>query len=171
MMENLVSELLDHDRKSTSLLKALSKKYRNVPGYAANLVKLSQNENVQVSSGATWLLKAHILENGGLPPKLTTDLIERLDEVTAWESQLHICQSVKALKIPPSHSASLFEWLEQLSSHERPFLRAWSIDAACRVALQIKPLMTQARELLSAAETDPAASVRARAKHLRKLLP
>ena len=64
-------------------------------------------------------------------------------------------------------SAPLRLWLSPLLNHQRPFLRTWALDGLCHL-----PNAGQEPEILQhldAMENDPAASVRARARALRKM--
>ena len=116
----------------------------------------------------TWLLK-HALEQGEpLSVPLTTRLIAALRDDWAWEAELHVCQSVRYMKIDPSQARTLAHWLRKRLAHERAFVRAWSLDALCARAESNHRYRRSADEALDDAETDPAASVRARVRNLRK---
>ena len=60
------------------------------------------------------------------------------------------------------------DWFETLLKNDRPFLRAWSMDALQKLAQQDAELAQRADTALAAAEHDPAASVRVRARRWRK---
>ena len=101
--------------------------------FADTLILLAADAADPVSSAATWLIK-HVLERGKiLSPGQTGKLIEHLPAITAWGAQLHVCQSIRFLAIPPNYAAALLGWLRPLRRHDRPFLRAWALDATCEV--------------------------------------
>lgn len=138
--------------------------------FADTLILLAADAADPVSSAATWLIK-HVLERGKiLSPGQTGKLIEHLPAITAWGAQLHVCQSIRFLAIPPNYAAALLGWLRPLRRHDRPFLRAWALDATCEVAAQRGNAMPEARAALDAALTDPAASVKARARTILRRL-
>lgn len=116
----------------------------------------------------SWMLK-HALEQGEqLTVPLTTRLIAALREDWAWEAELHICQCVQYMKIDPAEARTLANWLRKRLGHDRAFVRAWSLDALCALASANPRYRRSAGEALSDAETDPAASVRARARNIKK---
>jgi len=118
----------------------------------------------------TWLLK-HALEQGEqLSGPLTNRLIAALRDDGAWEAELNICQSVRRMKIDPSQARTLANWLRKRLAHERAFVRAWSLDAQCALARANHRYRRAADEALSEADADPAASVRARVRYLKKAL-
>jgi hypothetical protein len=84
--------------------------------------------------------------------------------VTAWQSQLHICQSISYVTVPADLSPDLERWLRPLLDAPRPFLRAWAVDAMCRVYGASRKVTA----LLKKMETDDAASVRARVRNLSR---
>ena len=90
-----------------------------------------------------------------------------LKTVTAWEAQLHLCQIARHLTVSAKDAGRFATWLEGLLAHKRPFLRAWSLDALCRMALQHERYRTRALQALDAASRDSAASVAARVRRLR----
>lgn len=137
-------------------------------GYADTLILLSADAADHISTAATWLLKNFLETGGSLASVQVERLIERLPAVTARGAQLHVCQSVRFLEIPPNYAASLLVWLRPLRSSKHPFLRAWSIDATCEMALQRPNAMPEARNVLEAALSDPSASVKARARAIAR---
>ena len=138
------------------------------PDYPRALIEFSTSKHPQVACGATWLLKAHIQTKGPLPAGLTADLIHTLEHIETWDAQLHICQSISKMDIPASSADVLYAWLEPLITHDRPFVRAWSIDAICQLALQHNAYANKAQQALQGGADDPAASVRARVRNLQK---
>ena len=115
---------------------------------------------------ATWLLK-RLFEKGYSPDKTETGKhLDRLNVITNWEAQLHVCQSVRYLDLPSSQTEQLADWLAPLLRHKRPFLRAWSLDALVHMSKADKTYRSAAEIALANAEQDEAASVRARARNL-----
>lgn len=160
--------LSDFDGKATTLLGEAEAKFGSEPGYVSALIALSADHEGKLSAGATWLIKSALEQKRALSQGEVCALLDTLPDVTDWAAQLHLCQSVQFLSIPESHAASLAKWLDPLLSHERPFLRAWSLDALFRLAethVQFGPEFDAA---LDQASDDPAASVRARARNLSR---
>lgn len=167
-MSALREALKSFDGKAISLLAEARAKFGDRPRFLSELVRLAADDEAQISSGATWLIKDHLDHGDGLTARQTEDLMGSLDAVTSWQAQLHICQSVRRLEMPPHLARACADWLTPLLCSDRPFLRAWSMDALQHLAGQSADLAARAEAALKAAEDDPAASVRARARHWRK---
>jgi len=170
-MKVLLEELQAYDGKSTAILGETQARHGSGSSYAADLVDLAASaeapDSANVSDGATWLLKAHLESGGMLSAATTRRLFETLDQITAWQAQLHFCQMMAHLNIPAYQAAAVAAWLSPLLQHKRPFLRAWSMNALQHVAAQYPAFAANAAAALTAAEGDSAASVRARARKVR----
>lgn len=173
-MTSCLEELRDHisafDGRATTILGEAEARYRDRPDYLESLVALAGDETHAVSSGATWLIKAHLEAGGTLGRSETTGLLSSLAPITAWDVQLHLCQIAQYLTFSAKDANRFATWLESLLTHKRPFLRAWSVDALCRIALQHGRYREKAEDALEAASKDKAASVAARMRRLRKEL-
>jgi hypothetical protein len=166
VLESLRTRLTAFDRKSFSCLTEAAAALSDKADYGAALVELAGDEGA--SSGATWLIKHHAENGTPLPVPLCKDLADRLPQITAWDAQLHICQSARHLPYPDTATGQLLAFARPLLTHERPFLRAWSLDLLCYLTTRIPDLATEAETALARAAEDPAASVRARARNLTK---
>lgn len=164
----LRDDIAAFDGRATTILGEAEARFRARPDYAASLVALAGDAEPAVSSGATWLLKAHLEAGGALAPAETDALTASLRAIAAWDAQLHVCQSVRYLTLSARDAGRLARWLESLLAHERPFLRAWSLDALWRLASRHQRHRRRAEQAFEAAGEDPAASVKARARKLRK---
>jgi len=166
-MRELLEDLREYDGRAMTLLGEVQVRFAAAPGYLMSLADLSSCPEAHVSDGATWLLKAH-LENGGtLAPLETNRLLESLPTVTDWAAQLHVCQMLQWLNVGKDQAAPVAAWLEPLTKHERPFLRAWSMSALQALAQQHPSHSENAEAALCRAEGDKAASVKARARQVR----
>ena len=170
MSQDLFQQLLGYDRKSTESLNRIIEKFESRPRYVSRLIALSASEHPQIACGATWMLRAHIEANGTLSQAQTRKLINELPNITTWDAQLHICQSIGKLDLPANSAEALYAWLAPLIDHDRPFVRAWSLDALCWLARQHSSFRSKAEQALSRAADDPAGSVRARARNLQKFM-
>ena len=131
-------------------------------------VALADDGDAAVSSGATWLIK-HELEAGwAMPAGLARALTARLGGVTDDWAMLHLCQSARLMPLAGTDLGIWRDWLAPLLSHDRPFLRAWSLDALCRLGELESAYQAEADGHLARMASDPAASVRARARRLEK---
>ncbi len=164
--DQLRTRLADYDGRAVTLLGETEAALGGKAGYLDALIALAGDDEAHVSSGATWLLKS-ALENGcEFSAVQVAALCESLANIAIWDAQLHVCQSIQYLFISEECAKQLADWLEPLLSHDRPFLRAWSLDALYRVSQQHRGHAAAFASALAVAEQDGAASVRARARKL-----
>ena len=167
-MATLRDALRSFDGKAVSILSEIRAGFDGRETFVAELVSLAGDDEGAVSDGATWLIKNLLDEGASLTPSQTEDLIGRLDAITTWQAQLHICQMVPHLEMPEPLTDACADWLTGLLNSDRPFLRAWSMDALQQCAVRRATLAGRSEAALAAAEQDPAASVRARARSWRR---
>lgn len=166
-MGDLVEQLRAFDGRATTILTEIEAREAGRPGFVDGLIALVDADSESVSSGATWLIKAHLEKGRCLTSVQVSALTARVLGTTVWSAQLHVCQSVQWLDIEPEgEAAALAAWLTPLLDHKKPFLRAWSVDALVRLAGQHSMLAGQAEAAIKRARKDAAASVRARIRNL-----
>ncbi len=168
LLEQLRAELVRFDGKAVSLLSETAARHKANKSFFNDLLTLCADKSPAVADGATWILKAHIDDGGVLTRKETARLVSAAPKTSSWPAQLHICQVIGKLELTASQAQALAKWLKPLLKHERPFLRAWSVDALCAVAVADKALKAIADRALKAAQNDSAASVRARAGNIER---
>ncbi|MEM8950998.1 MAG: hypothetical protein AAGA21_20025 [Pseudomonadota bacterium] len=121
-----------------------------------------------MSIGATWIIKAELEEGATLSPALTERLIGSLNRLKAWQAMLHVCQIVDDLQLDADQAGRMTDWAKSLAGHSRPFLRAWSVHVRVALGRRFEDYQHEVDVALAAAERDLAASVRARARQLKK---
>ena len=163
------SELRAYDGRTTTLT-AIEEKYGPKPWYLGALVAMASDADAKVSDGATWLLKSSLEKGATLSARQTAELVPILESITTWQAQLHLCQALRHIDIPPNYSSTVADWLSPLLHHTRPFVRAWAVSALCDLARQHADCKKSAHAAMDAALCDPAASVRARARSLQKTI-
>ena len=167
-MADLRTALLGFDGKAISFLSETDVKFREQADYLQTLVTLARDQEADIATGATWLIKNHLETGGALDADLVSPLFKALDEATSWGAILHILQSVQYVDLDQITDPHAFDQVHQHISHSRPFIRAWAVDAACRLAARFNDRQAEARQVLDAALQDEAASVRARARKISK---
>lgn len=166
--ESLREELAAFDGKALTILGEIEARHDTKTGYRNALTALASDPTPAIASGATWLIK-HYLENDGLlTPYQIDQLLSATPSMTDWMAQLHLCQSIQYLELSEEEAIILIPWLDILMSHQRAFLRAWALDALCHLTRQHAVFSHIAIVALETAEADTAASVRARARNIRK---
>jgi hypothetical protein len=166
----LLTRLQAFDGRAVSILGEVEADYRGEAEYRDALIALAAHDQAQVSSGATWLIKAALERGEALSAAQSEALWDEIPAIRYWQAQLHICQSAAYLTFSADGAATMDRWLTPLLHHHRPFLRAWSVDALCRIAAQHPEYGHAARDAARAAAKDSAASVRARVRQLGDLL-
>ena len=167
-MKTLEQALGRYDGNATELLTEIRAAFGARQTFLSELVSLASHEEAPISDGATWLIKALLDDGGRLTGSETEALLGGLDAITSWQAQLHVCQSVRHLTVPTHAASSSADWFEALLNSNRPFLRAWSMDALQELASHNATLGDRAATALEAAEQDSAASVRARARKWKR---
>ena len=157
-----------YNGKRTDTLAEIRAAFSNGQGVLSDLISLVSHEEAPIADGATWLIKDCLEDGIRLTKSQTQDLAGQLCGISSWQAQLHICQAVRHFEMPPHLADSSADWLTGLLKSDRPFLRAWSMDALQHLALRNTTLTGRADAALAAAEQDSSASVRARARGWRK---
>lgn len=168
MCSKLKRLLQDFDGVAVSTLSEIRTRHRDAPGFLENFIGLCADPNPNVSSGATWILKAEADDGVTFKSKQIDPLLTSLTEIPNWQGKLHVLQAVGAFELEKKQARILFDWATSIAEHERPFVRAWSINARVVIGMQFKDLLDEALIGLSVAENDPSASVRARSRNIRK---
>ena len=120
----------------------------------------------RTSVAATWVLRAALAAGQELDRSQTAALLRELTRIREDDARLHVCQSVVHLEVPSRSAAPLARFLRERLAGEHKFTRAWALDALVRLAQQHDGYRREALDALARAGTDPAASVRARARRL-----
>jgi len=166
--EHLASRLAAFDGRALTTLGEIDVAFSHVPGYFGALVECANASERHISAGATWLIKSAFEAQREISVDEITAYCRMIPRVTDLAAQLHVCQTIQYLQIDGQNVTALADWLSPLLTHERPFVRAWSLDALSHIAIQHPEFEAQARANLIAAEQDSAASVKARARQVAK---
>lgn len=158
--------LLEFDGRALTILGEAAARFKNQKNFFRNLVVLSSDTDKNVSSGAIWILKSRFEAGERLSTRNTRLLFSNIGKIHNWMAQLLICQSAVYLKPDPQSAEQFVVWLVERIDHDRPFIRAWSLDALCRVAAQYPEHAIIAKHALENAANDPAGSVKARVRNI-----
>ncbi|SLN76565.1 hypothetical protein RUM8411_04432 [Ruegeria meonggei] len=161
-VDDLRNELTDYDGRDPSVLSEIAARHEDQPWFLSSLADLAPDEEAVVSEGATWIIKAMVEKGHDFMPQDVERLVVGLDEVTAWQAQLHICQSLVHMSVPQEVEPILKQWLNPLLDAPRPFVRAWATDALCRLCDK----HSDRWNVLEQMSEDKAASVRSRVRNL-----
>ncbi len=164
----LAQRLSEFDGRSITILGEIEAECSDQAGYLDAVIALVDHADANVGAGVTWLIKNALEAGEQLSEQQSRAFFGRAPTTNGWAAQLHVCQSIQFLEVPADLAPELMAWLRPLSESPRPFVRAWSVDALDRLAQQLPEFEAEARSVLEAADADPAASVRARARQIRK---
>jgi hypothetical protein len=168
-LEQLRLALSDFDGVALSILSEAQVKLRQEEDFLSNLVKLSVDEDGNISVGATWILKAEIDQGTRFSHDIEEKLLLSLDKIVSWQSVLHICQIMDQLHLSEKQAETVIKWAKAYTKHERPFIRAWSMHAIVVAGRTHNKFSDIVESHLKSAEEDHAGSVQARARQLRKV--
>lgn len=170
LKDELRARLQAFDGKAVTILGEIEAEYRARSFYIESLIALAAAKDDMVSDGATWLIKSALEKGMSLSEQQVGQYIGQFPKLSSWAASLHACQSVQFMEIPSGLADPAVRWTSELLDHDRPFLRAWAMDALCRIAVQHDAFHDAASEAVRHASQDKAASVRARARKLRPML-
>ena len=159
------------DGKAVSVLCEAKVQLREAPGFWDALFDLITDDAPMVQAGATWLVRQS-LECGDLAlDTAMAALAKRLDGLTHWTSLLHGLQTIDAVDRPLPEGPELARFAQAHIAHERPFVRAWAVNALCVLAIHHPDFRAAADTARTHALNDTAASVRARARKAPSPVP
>lgn len=164
LKDDLREALRAYDGRAPTILSEALARFRDHDGFLDVLVELASDRDRLLSVASTWMLKAELEDGRELTSGQADRLLAGIAGISAWQAQLHLCQSLARIDVPAPRRDLLRAWLMPLLEADRPFLRAWALDAVCRLPGEA----TASDRLLDRMDKDPAASVRARVRYLRK---
>ena len=95
---------------------------------------------------------------------IATAISPRLGRLTHWGAILHVLQALDVYDRPLPEGPALARFAQSHITHERPFARAWAVNALCVLAIHHPEFRAAAETARNDALNDTAASVRARAR-------
>jgi hypothetical protein len=163
-------ELEAYDGKHIDVLERILSRHRSTNSFVGSLVSLVADENQNLQTGATWLLKRLAENDFQFRRDHLVALFGSLSELTHWISKLHVCQMLQHVAIPDESARNVVWSLDRNLWDENRFLRAWSYNGFYELARQHKKYITRATEQLDRGEADKAASVKARIRNIRRAM-
>ena len=158
------TRLSGYDGKGVSSLKAIMRSTDPTSELLGELVEISGGEDANMQIGATWLLRAYLEDGARLGPTQVGRLAEFLGPMRDGFARLHVCQAMHHVQVPEPLAEAFAEFFRQCLGSKNTFLRAWAPSGFWQLAAQHARYEAEARTLIEKALTDPAASVRARAR-------
>lgn len=159
------SELARFDGRSVSVLEGILRDH-DPPGTALidAVLDAMRDDETLVQAGASWLLRETLARGCVLDDAQLDRLAGALEHTHDGFGRLHLCQALRHLRVPERHAEPFAVFLRECFSSGNTFLRAWAPDGLFRLAEQHERFLGEATAAVEAALSDPAASVRARAR-------
>jgi HEAT repeat protein len=165
---NLSEELRKFDGKHIEPLEAIGAQLLQSEGSVDEVLALANSDEARMQTAATWILKWLQERHATLSKSQTQEVLRLLRGMSNWEAKLHLLQMLGGLQIPSRSGNSLHRFLKEHACDENKFVRAWSYNGLFVLGQQHARFRTEVGELLSQAQQDPAASVRARVRRICK---
>lgn len=165
---NIREELSAFDGKHTQPLEALTGSRSPQPSLVQELIRITKDENVNLQTAATWMLKRYQEQGRVFSDRETERILDTYSLVPGWEAKLHLLQIFDGFTIPASRAETTFRNLVHSVNDENKFVRAWSYSGLAKVAEEHGEFRSEASTLLRSGEEDEAPSVRARIRNVKK---
>lgn len=158
--------LREFDGNAVSLLSETAAKLSGKDDFIPACLDLIGDDEPLIQRGASWIWLDHVRARGTIPADELSALTPQLNNITDWAAALHLLQALDFYDGSDIDLARYAEFISAYLKHKRPFLRAWSVSALCRLAAFHDGLRPEAEAALQSARSDPAASVRARTRKI-----
>jgi len=122
----------------------------------------------KLQAGATWLLKRHLDDGGGLSAEQVRQFLLVLPSLDAWGARLHALQCLHHLDIPSQDAGTVERFLRDCLREQNKFVRAWAYSGFHHLAQQHHEYRAETDRLLNNASESESASVQARIRRLMR---
>ncbi len=163
---DIKNEISAWNGKSASDIFTIYDRHHQQRGFVGELVSfLSQTE---LQKGVTWLLKKHLESNGSIEPKEVKKIYNLLLSLNAWESKLHILQSIPFMPISKTEKKKVEHFLRKCLIDSNKFVRAWAYNGFNELSNQYDEYRQETEQFFEMAMRDEAPSVRSRIRNIMK---
>ncbi|NQZ07148.1 MAG: hypothetical protein HRT35_08300 [Algicola sp.] len=135
-------------------------------------------EDQTLQSGATWLLKRHLVGKGVRshkafsPQKISAGQIlcvyKQLPQLKHWSARLHLLQTMDVLPIALAVKDTVEHFLRRCLADDNKFVRAWAYSGFHLLQQQYPEYKAEVDGFFALAMQDEAASVKARIRNILK---
>jgi len=160
----IINRLGHFDGKNVAVLQHLLSETPCTGEVLDDLLDAVAIDDASMQMAASWMLRQYLERGARLDPHRTRVLGEALPYVEAGFARLHLCQLMAHLQIPAEGAEAFAAFFRKSASHTNTFLRAWAPHGLHLLAQQHGEFADEARKMIEAALSDPAPSVRARAR-------
>ena len=167
---DLTEALQQFDGKHVEPLETFANQLRpnDIDGHLEALLKQARSKNQRTQVASTWIVKRLSERDVSFSKQQSRDLLRLLSSVSHWEAKLHLLQLLDRLEIPARSSRQLKTTIEQLLDDDNKLIRTWAYNGLYVLADQHPRYQDDVLALLDLSQADPAASVKARVRRIRK---
>jgi len=122
----LENALRSWDKKSADDISDVYLKFHVDSSFTSSLLSYLSKTDCQMA--ATWLLKHHFEQNAVQRQNVSLKVYEQLENLSDWQSKLHILQSMQYLSIPKRSVARVDVFVRQCLTDLNKFVRAWAYN-------------------------------------------
>ncbi|MEO9877417.1 MAG: hypothetical protein ABJM26_17340 [Anderseniella sp.] len=153
---SLEDELAQWDRKSKDFVSNVFDRHHNQPDFLTDLAGMLDDTHLQ--SGATWLLKHHLDQNGEpFDTHLVTAIYRNTCALVHWDAKLHVLQCIAQMPIPDSEMRIVEVFVRRCLIDDAKFVRAWAYSGFCELARRFPQFQAEATHVLNEALTNETA--------------
>lgn len=125
------------------------------------------HKDAVMQTGSTWLVKGALEKQKDVPTETIEALYLAASQYTHWEPKLHALQSVQYLDFEQVNREKVAAALPVLSDDKKTLVQVWALDADVRLHIENESQLYRLRQKLNMALETGAASLKARARHLK----
>jgi len=163
---SIQQDLENWDGKSADHIDRIYERNFKHNASVADIVKLMANNTSQ--KGATWLLKRYLQDKRPIDESTTNKIFKNLNNLTQWESKLHLLQNLPFLEISTSNKRKIEVFLRICLASHNKFVRAWAYHGFYELSLQHPEYEKKTKQFFAMALKDEAPAVKARIKNILK---
>lgn len=157
---------LGRERLTVTQLEQLYEQGKARPGFVDDVIAALGQLDPENAHRALWLLRK-IAGEAGLDAAAISRVMEYVDVSTHWLFRLTLCQLLAETKCPPALADEVFSFLKKSFGDRRVIVRAWALTAVLQLPRR-REREGKIREMVRTAERDPAKSMQARLRRLKK---
>ena len=161
----LRDELLHCDGGAADELSVIYARFHDDKQFVRDLI--ASLDSPRTEQAASWLLKRYLEEDGEMAGKQVGQLLKRAQQLTHWQTTLHLLQMLPMLTIPAGAAAGLHVFLKDCLQEKNKFIRAWAYGGLHILGQQHEQYYADAQACLDMAMQDEAPAVKARIRRLR----
>lgn len=159
---------LGRERVSAAQLERLYEQGKARPGFATEVVAALAQLDPDIAHRAVWLLRKLAGETR-LDDAAMRRVVEYIDASGHWIFRLTLCQLFAETDCPRDVADDVRAFLRKNVEDRRVIIRAWALTALMRMPRELVS-ESERQQLWRAAERDPAKSMQARLRLLKRRL-